>query len=51
MSGENWQTTLIDRLTSVPMLIFYIIILGAVMHKLDPSILHSISSDLKGLFR
>ena len=49
--SENWKNTLADRLTSVPMILFYVILLAAVFGVLDTGTLHRVSADLKGLFR
>lgn len=50
MSEDRWAV-LIDRLTSVPMIVFYIILLAGVFGVLNPDTLHRVSADLKGLFR
>jgi hypothetical protein len=44
-SEEGWAKLLVDRLTDWKMLVFYIVIIGAVLHKLDVGIFGSLSDE------
>lgn len=50
-SSGDWKAVLIDRLTSVPMVILYVLVLAAGFKFLDADTLHRVANDLKGLFK
>lgn len=43
--GEDWKTTLVDKLTSPWAFAFYVILLGAVARKMDVGIFGTISDE------
>lgn len=49
--SEEWRVRLIERLTDWKMLVFIVVILGAVLHKLDVGVFGGLSNEAVKIIR